>query len=138
MFEDFLKEIKVTHSENTYKTYKANLSYFKGITPDDILEFIANSQDKVSTVTIKKRLVILGTYLKWLGGDHSKALKIIAKYKDVKVKKDCPPDKAIEFILDYAKSFRDKVIILLITQGGLRVSEVSNLNMSDVKPQSIT
>jgi len=139
-YVDFVKEIK-SFSDSTEKTYVINLleasKYIDIKKADDLIEidlmpyriFIKDRSRK----TIYKKISIIRAFIKHL---QKEGLKIKLKNDDnVSTKKTLPKPVKDEYIKEALKvaSLEDRLLIELIYSLGLRIGEVENLKVKDIK-----
>lgn len=113
------------------------------ITKDHVRAFLAQlRQDGCAAVTCRDYLVALGLLLKWLVAEglleHNPAEGIKAPRPDRKTKKGLTIDQVQDLLrvannqADDAKALRDQLVIFLLTDCGIRASELCDLDLADV------
>lgn len=141
----------VNLSDTTIKGYRVCLKQFilwlkdnqiKNPSETDLKEYVSYLKDSTHTTGTKNQYIRAVKHLfKWL--DKNKLYPNIADdlkgFKDYqKVKKDAFTEQDIIKILndintDTIKGKRDKAILLLIITGGLRITEIHNINIEDIE-----
>jgi site-specific recombinase XerD len=138
-------------SDNTQKTYRdalvifaawCKVEYLQEITHINIRKFLVSLQDRgLSSHTQHKYARTIKTFLNFCVTEGVLEVSPFAKVKmpklDQKVLKSFTPDE-IRRILKACRSERDKTIVLLLLDSGMRASESLNLNISDIDMQTGT
>lgn len=135
MFTEYLAEVKITKSAETWKLYSFALQNFpKGGTREEILNFIESSPAKETTK--KLYLKILGNALEFYNKRTKDIDRLIKGYRCNKPVEPCPTRLEVEKLWRSLKKPRDKLIFGLMAYNGLRVSEVCNLTVDDILPDN--
>ena len=144
---DYLEKIK-GYSKYTIISYKTDIQkYFDYINENnakyyDIEKYIQNlSKNKYAKTTINRKIVSISTFFKWCKNKKHINLKDIKRIKNMKTEKKLPTiltSNYINKLLDTiptssTKEVRDRSIIELLYSSGLRVSELSNIKINDLK-----
>lgn len=139
----------------TLKTYRSQLSLFvmwadgagvvetKSITPDAISTYLNSLREreqmrrdgKLSPVTIHKRAKSLKTFLIWLARRELVCRDVLLSFpmpkRRLRLPKALTP-RQIEILWSAEMSKRDRAIVCVMLDAGLRVSEVSGLVLDDL------
>lgn len=129
LWHDFLDDVRATKSENTYKSYRNALRYFKGGSLDEIKEFLGQN---LADSTKKQVLKVLCVALEYNDMYDKAHRKLIKSYKPNVSVQECPTDKDIELVWSNLLTHRDRAMFALMAYNGLRVGEVAGLNMADL------
>lgn len=129
-YTDFLEEIRKTRRPATYNGYRFSLAKFPHATEDEVIDYIDKSPDKGSTK--KANLRVLRIALEYNGALTKGLSRIIRSYKPDESLQECPTDDEIETIWRRLEAPRDRLMFALMTYMGLRVGEVSRLNLEDI------
>lgn len=126
--------------EGTIKMYSIAIRGFlefikkdpRKATSDDInrwiIELSSKAKDNRSrSVTTRYYVIAVRRFLKWLG-INVKPVMPRAKRKEIKALSE----EEIQKILASARTLRDKLIIKLLTETGMRANELLNINISDI------
>jgi len=126
--------------EGTIKMYSIAIREFlefikkdpRKATSDDInrwiIELSSKAKDNRSrSVTTRYYVIAVRRFLKWLG-INVKPVMPRAKRKEIKALSE----EEIQKILASARTLRDKLIIKLLTETGMRANELLNINISDI------
>ncbi len=139
-FDKFLMYLSINRglSDNTVSGYAGDLSSFigyfesKSIDNKGIFEYInENLIGKYKSATINRKLSSIRSFLKFI----SKYEELKVSYRDIKNVKhsrDVPQYTEFEKLLPAFTKDRNGLIVLLMYAGGLRVSELSDLRISDI------
>ncbi len=140
----FLLEKIKNYSSNTIKSYKNDITqYLRHVNEiGEFTEFLRIcNQKKFAKTTINRKITSIKTFLKWcVEKDYLKSTSL-KKATNLKLDKKLPTVLTTSYInnlLDNMptssfKDLRDKAILELMYSSGLRVSEVVNLKIEDVK-----
>ncbi len=140
----FLLEKIKNYSLNTIKSYKNDITqYLRHVNEiGEFTEFLRIcNQKKFAKTTINRKITSIKTFLKWcVEKDYLKSTSL-KKATNLKLDKKLPTVLTTSYInnlLDNMptssfKDLRDKAILELMYSSGLRVSEVVNLKIEDVK-----
>ena len=144
---NYLEKIK-GYSKYTIISYKTDIQkYFDYINKNnfkyyDIEKYIQNlSKNKYAKTTINRKIISISTFFKWCKNNKNLNLKDIKRIKNMKTEKKLPTiltSNYINKLLDTiptssTKEVRDRSIIELLYSSGLRVSELSNIKINDLK-----
>ena len=104
---------------------------------DDIRKYMSDYQgiNNCSKVNMNNIRRILSSFYTWLEEENyiiKNPMNRIHKIKVEKTVKETISDENLEILRDNAETIRDKAIIDMLTSTGIRVSEMSHLNISDV------
>ncbi|APS42416.1 Type I restriction-modification system, specificity subunit S [Weissella jogaejeotgali] len=147
LLDSFLSAKKVEgKSVKTLKYYKSTLSKLlttikktlKKITTDDLRNYLSDfqSQKNSSNVTIDNIRRIFSSFFSWLEDEDfivKSPVRRIHKVKTTKVVKETLTDEELERLRESALSYRDRAIVEFLTSTGVRVGEIVNLNIDDIK-----
>ena len=130
----FLKKIKITKTENTYKTYRnALLAFFPDEKMNLDFDFILTAIEswKVDTNTKVLRCAVLKTFLNYYHRSHTidryeDILDVLNISKEEKIP-ECVELEQFQNIMNQKMSLRLKTILTLMYENGLRSDEVLNL-----------
>lgn len=140
----FLLEKIKNYSSNTIKSYKNDITQYLRHVKEigEFTEFLRIcNQKKFAKTTINRKITSIKTFLKWcVEKDYLKSTSL-KKATNLKLDKKLPTVLTTSYInnlLDNMptssfKDLRDKAILELMYSSGLRVSEVVNLKIEDVK-----
>ena len=148
--DDFLQYLKLERglADNSIESYRNDLvEFFQVIKLDDYkavtnstvnkyLSFLTNAGRKPSSIA--RKISSLKQFFKYIVGNEKNPMKAVSTPKILRYHPDYLSPKEIEQILenidtsDY-KGLRDKAIIELLYGSGLRVSELQNLQLSDIE-----
>lgn len=129
MWDDFLEEVKITKSKNTYISYSNALRNFTTGGREEVVKYIAKEGIKDSTK--KQNLTILLTALNWYGQAGKVITRTIHSYRVNEVEQPCPTNKEVEKIWDKIKDSRGRAIFALMAWNGLRIGEIIGLDLED-------
>lgn len=150
-YEQYLNEVKHA-SENTVASYMRDLNQFASylrevntdfveICRDTICCYVAHLQEKGKSVaTISRSLASLKSFFAYGVSQQWRDANPVVNIHLEKAEKKLPQiltGKEVELLLDQPKctdlkGFRDKAMLELLYATGIRVSELINLNVSDV------
>ncbi len=144
---DYLEKIK-GYSKYTIISYKTDIQkYFDYLNKNnvkyyDFEKYIQKlSKNKYAKTTINRKIVSISTFFKWCKNNKNLDLKDIKRIKNMKTEKKLPTiltSNYINKLLDTiptssTKEVRDRSIIEILYSSGLRVSELTNLKINDIK-----
>ena len=144
---NYLEKIK-GYSNNTIISYKADINNYLNYHENnnknyyDIEEYIQHlSKNKYAKTTINRKIVSISTFFKWCNNKKNLNISELKKIKNLKTEKKLPSvltSNYINKLLDTipttnTKEVRDRSIIELLYSSGLRVSELCNLKIDDLK-----
>jgi len=144
---DYLEKIK-GYSKYTIISYKTDIQkYFDYLNKNnvkyyDFEKYIQKlSKNKYAKTTINRKIVSISTFFKWCKNNKNLDLKDIKRIKNMKTEKKLPTiltSNYINELLDTiptssTKEVRDRSIIEILYSSGLRVSELTNLKINDIK-----
>jgi len=150
--DDFLSFIRYEKglSENTFLAYKNDIFNFikflnehkiAEVTEDTIMDFIFALKNKnYSTLSIARMLVAIKNYYKFLVNEKVLSVSPFENMDSFKVRKKIPEvltEKDIENLLNQPdistkEGIRDKAILELLYSAGIRVSELVNMELTDI------
>jgi len=150
--DDFLSFIRYEKglSENTFLAYKNDIFNFikflnehkiAEVTEDTIMDFIFALKNKnYSTLSIARMLVAVKNYYKFLVNEKVLSVSPFENMDSFKVRKKIPEvltEKDIENLLNQPdtstkEGIRDKAILELLYSAGIRVSELINMELTDI------
>ena len=149
--EDFLKlflDAKKVEgcSERTIQYYKVTIEHFlknkdtsvRKVTTEEMREYLSDYQkiNNCSNTTIDNIRRNISSFFSWLEEEDyilKSPMKRIHKIRTKTVVKNVISDESIERLRDNCVSKRDKAIIDLLYSTGIRVGELVNLNINDIK-----
>jgi integrase/recombinase XerD len=110
---------------------------YKNMLPEDITKFISG-RNHLKDNTINNYKIGFTNFFEWLKkNDIIDALKEIKIFKNGKngfiSRQDLLTDEELKKMIDIAPRLRDKIIILLISETGLRADEAVNLRIGDIE-----
>lgn len=133
-------------SLKTLKYYKNTLSKLlttikktlKQITTDDLRNYLSDFQNKKgsSNVTIDNIRRIFSSFFSWLEDEDfivKSPVRRIHKVKTTKFVKETLTDEELERLRESTLSYRDRAIVEFLASTGVRVGEIVNLNIGDLK-----
>ena len=144
---EYLGNIK-GYSKYTLISYKTDIQkYFEYLNKNklnyyDIEKYIQNlSKKKYAKTTINRKIVSITNFFKWCKNKKNVNLKDIKTIKNMKTERKLPTiltSNYINKLLDTiptstTKEVRDRSIIEILYSSGLRVSELTNLKLNDIK-----
>ncbi len=144
---EYLGNIK-GYSKYTLISYKTDIQkYFEYLNKNklnyyDIEKYIQNlSKKKYAKTTINRKIVSITNFFKWCKNKKNLNLKDIKTIKNMKTERKLPTiltSNYINKLLDTiptstTKEVRDRSIIEILYSSGLRVSELTNLKLNDIK-----
>ena len=140
---DSLQKIK-NYSPNTIKSYKNDIQQYlnEDITLGEFAEYLKICSKKEYTKsTINRKITSINTFLNWCIEKKyfdNTALKSVRSLKNEKKLPNILSANYINELLDGLpikddKDIRDNAILELMYSSGLRVSEVSDLTLNDIK-----
>ncbi len=136
------------YSKNTIIAYKTDLlNYFQFINTYnknyyDIEKYIQHlSKNKYKKTTINRKINTIINFLKWCKSYKNINIKEIKNIKNLRTEKKLPTvltssyiNKLLDSIpISTPKDVRDRAIIELLYSSGLRLSELTNLKLNDIK-----
>ncbi len=136
------------YSKNTIIAYKTDLlNYFQFINTYnknyyDIEKYIQQlSKNKYKKTTINRKINTIINFLKWCKSYKNINIKEIKNIKNLRTEKKLPTvltssyiNKLLDSIpISTPKDVRDRSIIELLYSSGLRLSELTNLKLNDIK-----
>ncbi|MEC7925900.1 MAG: tyrosine recombinase XerC [Actinomycetota bacterium] len=136
------------YSKNTIIAYKTDLlKYFQFINTYnknyyDIEKYIQHlSKNKYKKTTINRKINTIINFLKWCKSYKNINIKEIKNIKNLRTEKKLPTvltssyiNKLLDSIpISTPKDVRDRSIIELLYSSGLRLSELTNLKLNDIK-----
>lgn len=136
------------YSKNTIIAYKTDLlNYFQFINSYnknyyDIEKYIQHlSKNKYKKTTINRKINTIINFLKWCKSYKNINIKEIKNIKNLRTEKKLPTvltssyiNKLLDSIpISTPKDVRDRAIIELLYSSGLRLSELTNLKLNDIK-----
>ncbi|WP_407123974.1 site-specific tyrosine recombinase/integron integrase [Weissella paramesenteroides] len=147
LLDSFLSAKKVEgKSVKTLNYYKNTLSRLlttikknlKQITTDDLRNYLSDFQNQKgsSNVTIDNIRRIFSSFFSWLEDEDfivKSPVRRIHKVKTTKVVKEILTDEDLEKLRESAMSYRDRAIVEFLTSTGVRVGEIVNLNIEQIK-----
>lgn len=148
-FEEFIKDKQLNGlSENTIEYYTLELSKFLDYSsmlvldykPIDIRDYLSFRKEisGMSNVTLNNARRVLSSFYKWLYVEEyilRNPMDAVRNFKEPKRIKKPFTDEEIETMRNfmfYDYDFRDIAIFELLLSSGIRLSECSNLNISDL------
>ena len=144
---EYISKIK-GYSKYTIISYKTDIQkYFEYLNKNNLKyyefeKYIQNlSKNKYAKTTINRKIVSINNFFKWCKNKKKLKIKDIKTIKNMKTERKLPTiltSNYINKLLDTlptssTKEVRDRSIIELLYSSGLRVSEVSNLQVKDIK-----
>ena len=135
-------------SERTLKNYKANLESFAAkvekstakITTDDIRGYIAYLDETrhLKETSLQTHINTLRAFFGWLTVEEKIKKNPMAKIKSLKLDKKGARQalsvEELERLRDACVTYREKALIEFLVSSGCRLSEVAQLNASDLDP----
>ena len=144
---EYLEKIK-GYSKNTITSYKTDIKkYFEYINKhnknyDEIEKYIQSlSKSKYAKSTVNRKIVSISSFFNWCINQKKMNIKDIKQIKNIKTERKLPTiltSNYINNLLDTiptstSKEIRDRTIIEILYSSGLRVSELTNLKVNDLK-----
>ena len=144
---EYLEKIK-GYSKNTITSYKTDIKkYFEYINKhnknyDEIEKYIQSlSKSKYAKSTLNRKIVSISSFFNWCINQKKLNIKDIKQIKNIKTERKLPTiltSNYINNLLDTiptstSKEIRDRTIIEILYSSGLRVSELTNLKVNDLK-----
>ena len=101
---------------------------------DDLIDVLAQLQSRnYKNETIKEYRKALKKFFKWLKGEDWKGLKVLKGDKKEDRKPDVLSEEEILKMIEVVEHPRDKAIIAVGYEAGLRIGELASLKIKDVK-----
>ena len=140
---DSLEKIK-NYSPNTIKSYKNDILQYldEEVVLGEFSKYLKIcSKKRYSKTTINRKITSIKTFLIWCIEKNYLESTSLKSVKNLKAEKKLPNVLTANYINELLdslpskdpKDIRDKAILELMYSSGLRVSEVSNLSIKDVK-----
>lgn len=144
---EYLEKIK-GYSKNTITSYKTDIKkYFEYINTKnknyyEIEKYIQSlSKSKYAKSTVNRKIVSISSFFNWCINQKKLNIKDIKQIKNIKTERKLPTiltSNYINNLLDTiptstSKEIRDRTIIEILYSSGLRVSELTNLKVNDLK-----
>ena len=144
---EYLEKIK-GYSKNTITSYKTDIKkYFEYINTKDknyyeIEKYVQSlSKSKYAKSTVNRKIVSISSFFNWCINQKKLNIKDIKQIKNIKTERKLPTiltSNYINNLLDTiptstSKEIRDRTIIEILYSSGLRVSELTNLKVNDLK-----
>ena len=144
---EYLEKIK-GYSKNTITSYETDIKkYFEYINKhnknyDEIEKYIQSlSKSKYAKSTVNRKIVSISSFFNWCINQKKLNIKDIKQIKNIKTERKLPTiltSNYINNLLDTiptstSKEIRDRTIIEILYSSGLRVSELTNLKVNDLK-----
>ena len=144
---EYLEKIK-GYSKNTITSYKTDIKkYFEYINKhnknyDETEKYIQSlSKNKYAKSTVNRKIVSISSFFNWCINQKKLNIKDIKQIKNIKTERKLPTiltSNYINNLLDTiptstSKEIRDRTIIEILYSSGLRVSELTNLKVNDLK-----
>ena len=139
----YINNVK-NYSQNTIKSYNSDIKHYFENT-ESVGEFSSYlkhlNKNKYSKTSINRKITSIRTFLSWAVDNNYFNQNQIKIVNNLKVEKKLPNVLTASYInrlLDSLpesseKDIRDKAILEIMYSSGLRVSEVSDLSLEDVK-----
>ena len=144
---DYLGKIK-GYSKNTIISYKTDINNYlnyhenknnKYYDIEDYIQYL--SKNKYAKTTINRKIISISNFFKWCNNKKNLDINELKKIKNLKTEKQLPSvltsnyiNKLLDTIpISTTKEVRDRSIIELLYSSGLRVSELCNLKIGDLK-----
>lgn len=147
-------ELEKNLSPHTIRMYRQGLTDFfrfygdrniKKLSPKDVSEYSASlRQRKLSQRTIHQRIVSLKVFLAWYKMYHrDKDIIDTEHIVTPRIKKQSFSFSESEFelveqIISWLPAGRDRLMFMMLTDTGLRISELLNLNIGDIRGDKVT
>ena len=161
LLEQYIKSLAITHSgsKNTSESYDRDISGFvnfleeknihsyEDVTKDDLYEYIGIYRSKkISNATYSRFLSALRSFYRYLNTNCGITNNPVSSIRGAKVKRELPDILSFDdverlldvFDLDSSTELRDRTIIETIYACGLRLSEVTSLNLDDIDLRNMT
>ena len=144
---EYLEKIK-GYSKNTITSYKTDIKkYFEYINTKnknyyEIEKYVQSlSKSKYAKSTVNRKIVSISSFFNWCINQKKLNIKDIKQIKNIKTERKLPTiltSNYINNLLDTiptstSKEIRDRTIIEILYSSGLRVSELTNLKVNDLK-----
>jgi len=144
---NYLEKIK-GYSKNTIISYKTDINNYLNYHENnnknyyDLEEYIQHlSKNKFAKTTINRKIISISMFFKWCINKKKLNISELKRIKNLKTEKKLPSvltsnyiNKLLDTIpISNTKEVRDRSIIELLYSSGLRVSELCNLKIEDLK-----
>ncbi len=143
MLDKFLDYIRIAKSGNTLKTYTTALhalfpSGYNEPTREWLLAWLEQNQKKLSRNTIKNRLTVLAKFIRFHKLPMADTIEICEGYKGERKLKPSPTLVDVQDILERVQGNpKHTAIFYIAVVGGLRVSEIVTLDITDVLDRAV-
>ena len=148
LLNEYLNEIKnlKNYSQHTVTAYKTDIAQFykfintSGTTnPEKFLQNLSRSN--YSKTTLNRKIASVTAFLNWCSKTKQINVPDTSNLKALKTEKKLPNIMTSNYIntllndipIGTTKEIRDRAIIEILYSSGLRVSEISNLKLTDIK-----
>lgn len=135
-------------SNRTLKYYKDTINKMMNsinklvneITTEDLRDYLSNYKENsnISTVTIDNTRRVMSSFFTWLENEDyivKSPVRRIHKVKVAKKVKETLTDENLEKLRDTCSNIRDLAMLELLISTGMRVGELTRLNISDLNLQ---
>tara|TARA_X000000368_G_scaffold411466_1_gene396353 strand:+ start:1401 stop:2270 length:870 start_codon:yes stop_codon:yes gene_type:complete len=144
---EYLEKIK-GYSKNTIISYRTDIKkYFDYLNMNnknyyEIENYVQNlSKKNYAKTTLNRKIGSISSFFNWCINQKKLDIKDIKKIKNLKTERNLPTiltSSYIKKLLDKiptstTKEMRDRTIIEILYSSGLRVSEITNLKIKDIK-----
>ncbi len=128
------------YKDNINKMLKAITKTINEITTEDLRNYLSNYKDNsnISTVTIDNIRRVMSSFFTWLENEDyivKSPVRRIHKVKVAKKVKETLTDENLEKLRDTCSNIRDLAMLELLISTGMRVGELTRLNISDLNLQ---
>ena len=147
-FEDYLSNEK-QRSENTRLSYVRDMNQFRRylnrpldeVSSDDVAKYLDSlTTSGKSQATVTRNIASIKCFYQYLSGIGAKTDNPAVSIKPAKVERKLPQvltNKEVDILLGQPKctdlkGYRDRAMLELLYATGIRVSELVNLNVSDI------
>ncbi len=146
MLKTFLNHLELTKSKHTLANYEVDLRQFnpkdwKEVEPEDIEEFLLDLKRRgLADSTIARKYSSLRSFFEFhvnRGNIDTNPVNIIDRPGVTEPETEYLTEEQVDKLLEVADNVRDKLLIHLMVTSGLRVGEVTALNIGDIKNDMI-
>ncbi len=136
LFAEGLSKPRVVKYANHLKVVSEKLGKsFLAVTPDDITTFLSElEQSDYSVYTKRDYKIVLRRFFKFLGKEELiKGVKTTVKENRKKLPEEILTKPEVRKMIEVADHPRDKAILAVLYEGGLRIGELASVRMKNIE-----